>query len=222
LDLSNNKLVVDYTGGSPAATVRQYIINGRGNTDFASATWAGTGGINSSTAAAIGDGGIATAIGYAENSDLLFGSYATFGGQTVDSSSILVRYTRGADANLDGVVDGIDVDTVGLFFNSPLGNVWYRGDFNYDGVCDGIDVDELGLTFNSTSPTVSPAELTANYGAAFAAAFEAGQAKAAASIVPEPGALTLLGLAGMTLLARRRCRHERHHRPCYRRFPSAP
>jgi hypothetical protein len=155
----------------------------------------------------VGDGGIATAIGYADNSDLLFGSYDTFGGQTVDSSSILIRYTRGADANLDGNVDGTDVDTVALFYNGPDGNVWYRGDFDYNGVCDGSDVDELALTFNASDPPVSPAVLTAKYGAAFATAFESGMAKAAAAAaVPEPSGLcaALLGGAGLLLRRKRR------------------
>jgi autotransporter-associated beta strand protein len=208
-DITDNHLIVDYTGSSPAAAIRQYIINGRGNTDCFSATWNGTGGINSSTAAAVGGGGIAVNVGYADNSDLLFGSYDTFGGQTVDQSSILVRYTRGADANLDGYVDGTDVDTVALFYNSPDGNAWYKGDFDYNGVVDSCDVDELALTFNSTDPFVCPAVLTAKYGAAFAAAFESGQAKAAAAAVPEPASLSLWGLGAIGLLGWRRRNQSR-------------
>src|SRR5207244_662660 len=69
VDLASGRLMVDYTGSSPAETIRHYLINGRGPSGFGNATWNGTGGITSSTAHASGDG-VNLAIGYAENSAL--------------------------------------------------------------------------------------------------------------------------------------------------------
>ena len=40
-------------------------------------------------------------------------------GQSVDGSSILIRYTRGADGNLDGVVDDKDVTIIANGYNQP-------------------------------------------------------------------------------------------------------
>jgi hypothetical protein len=153
LDLANNDLVIDYTGASPLSTIRQYLLNGRGNSDAFGATWTGSSGITSSTAAN-GDPVFTEAIGYAENSDLFFGSFSTFDGQTVDSSSILIRYTRGADANLDGTVDGTDLGLLSNNYGSPGG--WYQADFNYDGNVDGSDLDELASTYDWTAPPLTP------------------------------------------------------------------
>jgi len=75
--------------------------------------------------------------------------------------------TRGADANLDGNVDGQDVSIIGTHFNKPGSGQWYFGDFDYSGMCDGSDVSVLGTTFGKTSPSLSPAELTAEFGSAF-------------------------------------------------------
>src|SRR5207302_3054953 len=104
LDLDDNSMVVNYTGASPAAAVRTLLVNGRGPAGFGNATWNGLGGITSSKASTAAQGlggagdGVNLAVGYAENSALPLGSYTTFAGQTVGSASILVKFTRGADA----------------------------------------------------------------------------------------------------------------------------
>src|SRR5205823_5591177 len=66
---------------------------------------------------------------------------ALWDGQTVDSNSVLVKYTYGGDANLDGK---INVDDYGrIDFNSSLAVAgWFNGDFNYD---DKINVDDYGI-----------------------------------------------------------------------------
>src|SRR6185503_2005656 len=55
--------------------------------------------------------------------------------------SVLVKFTYGGDANLDGK---INVDDYGrIDFNVNLGTTgWYNGDFNYDGK---INVDDYGI-----------------------------------------------------------------------------
>src|SRR3989442_10021386 len=98
------------------------------------------------------------------------GSYTSFAGQTVAGNAILVQMTRGADANLDGVVNSQDVTIVNNHFNKAGSGEWYLGDFDYNGVCDSTDVTILNNTFNKTSPTLSPAQLSAEFGSAFASA----------------------------------------------------
>jgi hypothetical protein len=69
-------------GSSPIATVRSYLASG-----FNAGGWDGSG--LASLAAHI-DGTARTGLGYAENSAL---NFATFNGQSVDSTSVLVKYT---------------------------------------------------------------------------------------------------------------------------------
>jgi len=210
LDLSDNFVMVSYSAGDTThamrETIRNLLINGRNAGPGMAAPWNGLGGISSSYATTNGNG-FNLAIGYADNEDLAAvrasGSYTSFGGQAVASNTVLVTLTRGADATMDGVVDGQDVAIIGTHFQKPGSGQWCFGDFDYSGTCDGSDVAVLGTTFGKTSPILSPAQMTAEFGAAFTSTFEAGQA----GVVPEPAGLTLIGL-GMLALRRRR-RYER-------------
>src|SRR5206468_8405013 len=200
LDLDDNAMVMNYgTNASPAAAVRTLLVSGRGPAGFGNATWNGLGGITSSKASTPAQGlggtgdGVNLAIGYAENSALPLGSYTTFAGQTVGSSSILIKFTRGADADLDGIVGNSDVTIVGGKFGAAGSGEWYFGDFDYSGSCDNADVTALGGLFNPSAPPLSAEQLSAEFGAAFAAAFDAGQS-GGGSAVPEPASIALLGL----------------------------
>src|SRR5207248_1423208 len=130
LDLSDHAMIINYTSASPAAAVRALLVNGRGPAGFGNATWNGLGGITSSKASTAAQGlggtgdGVNLAVGYAENSALPLGSYTTFAGQTVGSSSILVKFTRGADADLDGIVGNSDVTIVGGKFGAVGSGQW--------------------------------------------------------------------------------------------------
>jgi len=206
LDVTNTALVVNYgddTTGATRDTIRNLLKNGRNAGAAQAAPWNGPGGIVSSTANQTGNG-FNLAIGYADNADLATvraaGSYTAFGGQTVASTTILVQLTRGADATLDGIVDGQDVAIIGTHFQKPSSGQWCFGDFDYSGTCDGNDVAVLGTTFGKTSPALSPAQMTAEFGAAFTSAFEAGQAGA----VPEPTGLIALLLPIAAMQRRRR------------------
>jgi len=141
---------VNYIGASPVDTIRGYLVSGRGAVGaFESGeTWNGATGIISSNAAAdlahVG-------IGYAENSAIPAGSYSTFMGQTVGASTILIRYTRIGDANLDGIVDGNDAGTLGGSFNAAGFGQWYYGDFDYDGTVTGDDAGAQSGLFNPSA-----------------------------------------------------------------------
>ncbi len=179
LDLTNNALVIDYASGSdPVATIRSELTSGYNN-----GAWNGNG-INSSSAGA----NPGAALGWAESTDLFSSFPANFAGQTVDDSSLLVRYTLYGDANLDRSVDTIDFNILATNFSST-GQRWFTGDFNYDGSVDTVD-------FNL---------LVASFGQSLSA--EAG--RPSTLLVPEPLGSGLIVSALALLWARRRYRECR-------------
>ena len=56
-----------------------------------------------------------------------------------------VAYLLG-DANLDGVVDAMDLNVVGVNWLQPVTG-WCSGDFNADGVVDALDLNEVGINW---------------------------------------------------------------------------
>lgn len=182
LNINDNDLIWDYTGASPLTAVRQSILSA-----YTSGTWGGSG-ITSDLAAAAAGGPNPTGIGYAEATDL--GSPATFGGQPVDATSILLRYTFLGDANLDRVVDVTDLGRLATGWQSP--GTWVGGDFNYDGM---VDVADLGiLATNWQAGVAGPSAPEASFASALAAVRLA--------TVPEPAAVGVVVVAAA--LARRR------------------
>jgi hypothetical protein len=177
LDITSNAVVVDYpaAGPSPAADIRNQIISGRGAPGLIG-TWDGLG-ITSSAAAAAAD---STSIGYAVNGEMPLGAVATFRGETVDPTTVLIRHTRLADANLDGVVDDNDVTIVGAMYAPGVANAsWANGDFDYSGFVDDNDVTLLGALYAPGDPP-----LPAPQGGGVAA-------------VPEPATWLMLTLGGL-------------------------
>jgi hypothetical protein len=188
LDLTNNAAVVNYTGDSPAATIRQQILAGRGGTDLLGA-WDGQG-ITSSSAAADPSN---LSVGFANNADLPLGSYMNFRGEAVDDTTVLIRTTRIGDANLDGIVGDEDVTIVGATFGMAAGATWALGDFNYDGAVDDTDVTLVSALYD---PSATPLPLPAANSVA---------------AVPEPSAFGLLAIATVAFAIRLAFR-----RPIYR------
>jgi len=183
LDLGGNAMIIDYDplDGSPLATVRSQIAAGYG-----SGGWSGTSGITTSMGT-VGTHGL----GLAEASEL-FGSFpATFAGESIDSSSVLVKFTYYGDTTLSGSV-GLDDLSITLANYGQIGG-WTSGDFNYDGV---VGFADLGLLLNNYSGgglslDADALQLLESYGFSVA------------PIVPEPAGLGLLGLAGALALRRR-------------------
>jgi hypothetical protein len=87
------------------------------------------------------------AVGEAANVLSISGSQtALYEGQTVDATTVIVKYTYAGDANLDGVIDAGDYGVLDNFAQIAGANGYYNGDFNYDGV---IDAGDYGVIDNN-------------------------------------------------------------------------
>jgi hypothetical protein len=202
VDLKSRGMAIDYAAGAPAddaanlASVRAQIIAGRGaGGDYKNPA----AGITSSTAAANTLG----AVGYALASDVrpfTDGVSDVFMGNTVDKSTILVRYTLAGDLNLDGAVDFLDLARLAQSYNVTDGTrQWTTGDINYDGKTDFLDLAKMAQNYNTALLPSDPIS-----GAS--AEFNADLARAFAS-VPEPGFLSILAVAPLLAGRRRRRRN---------------
>jgi hypothetical protein len=171
LDISDAAVIVDYVSPvSALAAVLAQVKSGR---------------IVSSTALA----DPAKSLAVADNGDLGLGS---FGGQSIDDSSLLLMATWTGDANLDGAVDAEDLTLLAMHWQT--GSTWSGGDFDYSGF---VDIRDLYL-------------LAGNWQAGVAApAGSLSQSMLAlglpTSVVPEPLELSA-GLLVVMLLPRRRRR----------------
>jgi fibronectin-binding autotransporter adhesin len=175
LDLTNNSAVVDYTGsvGTLVGDVRQHLQSGR---------------LTSSNADA------SHRLGYGANAVL---NKATFAGQTVDTSSILIKYTFAGDSNLDGQVDVTDLGALATSWQTSA--PWTGGDFNYDGF---VDVSDLGLLATNWQLGVGSPLGPGSLDAAMAAV---GLGNVS---VPEPASVGLIGIGILGLVGRRRRRAD--------------
>jgi hypothetical protein len=159
LDISDNALVLDYSGDSPLAGVREQIFSGRGQAGFG-ASWSGAGITSSSSTQINLSEPESRSVGYAENALLPLGPYSSFHEVGVDSTAVLIAYTRTGDANLDALVDDNDVTIFGATYEPGVSRPhWALGDFDYNGFIDDDDVTLLGVFYNSVSgaPPLPPA-----------------------------------------------------------------
>jgi autotransporter-associated beta strand protein len=181
LDITNNHIIIDYTGADPISSIAALIKSG-----YAAGTWTGTG--ITSTAAQSNSGSYG--IGYADSADP--GNPAGLA-----SGQIEIMYTLLGDANLDGTVNGSDFAIVATDFNKAV-NSWDQGDFNYDGSVNGADFALLAGNFNSgaSQSAVSSADRTASDLFATANRLTAD--------VPEPATAAIMLMAGTGILRRRR------------------
>jgi hypothetical protein len=165
IDLADNRMIVDYSGASPAVSIRAMLIAG-----YNAGAWTGNG-ITSSSAAAAAASAHQTALGYAEATDIFTTLPNTYRGQPVDATTLIIQYTASCDANLDGTVDTLDFNSLAANFGGT-NRIWSQADFNYDGVVDTLDFNALAANFGFTVP--------ADQGGA---------------LVPEPDCIAVLALA---------------------------
>jgi hypothetical protein len=189
VDLKDNDLVVDYSGTSPLGSFSGTAytgLTGKLASAYNYSAWDGYGLTTTMPDALAG----VTTLAIAEAADVLFLSGTDtqlWGGQTVDATSLLVKYTYAGDLNLDGLVDATDYGILDNSFQFPGTYEGYAyGDINFDGVIDASDYGILDNSFQVQGPPLTTSGL------------------AGVTAVPEPGsACLLLGLAG-ALWARRR------------------
>ena len=133
LDLKDNDLVLDYSSISPVGIWTGSAYDGV------------TGMIKSGQIVSSSASGTLKTLGVAEarESRGITGSQtALFSGQTVDSTTVLVKFTWGGDANLDGTLNIDDYGRIDGNIATPGAFGWFNGDFNYDGK---INIDDYGI-----------------------------------------------------------------------------
>lgn len=122
LDLTDNKLVVDYSAFSPTTTLQSVRASLKAAALFSSVA-------NSSQR-----------IGYGDNAIL---QKSSWGDQTFtvgNRSQVLAGLTYNGDVNLDGKVDIADLGLLATHWQQS--GYWTDGDLNYDGT---VDITDLGL-----------------------------------------------------------------------------
>jgi hypothetical protein len=131
LNLIDNSLILDYAGGIPFGEAYANVA-GLIQSGFNGGGWNGANGIV--TSAPLAAAGL-TALGSAEAADLLGitgGQLASWRGQTVDATTVLVRNTYYGDADLSGTVT-LDDFTLFLHGYQSGGTRWLDGDFDLNG-----------------------------------------------------------------------------------------
>jgi len=141
LDVTDGAVIIDYTGGSPLGTIQGLITSG-----YNAGAWNGSG-IRSSTASVTPG----TAVGFAEATDIFTTFPATFAGQSVDATSVLLRYTLSGDADLNKSVDTVDFNLLAANFGTA-GKRWSQGDFNFNTTVDTVDFNLLASKFSQSLP----------------------------------------------------------------------
>jgi hypothetical protein len=180
LDQADNDLIIragelGSWDGTHYTAITGLIQSGR-NTG----AWNGKGIVTSSA------NGSFTTLGVARASDRFGGLSGLFAGQTVSGGDVLVKFTYGGDANLDGKINIDDYGHIDTSIGIGLKG-WYNGDFNYDGI---INIDDYGI-------------IDVNVGIQ-GPAFPTGAAAGGLTAVPEPASLAILPMAVAVLLGRRR------------------
>ena len=194
-DMTDNKMVVHTTpvgswNGSAYTGVTGMIQAGRGD-----GTWNGLGIRTSMTDATTG---VLTTLAVAR-ADETGHDGGTFGNVSVSGDDVLVMYTWGGDADLNGELNGDDyfyLDSNILANQAGANNAsFHNGDFDYSGALDGDDyfiLDSNILQAQASAPFPTGAGSTGSL-----------QAGAGLTAIPEPASLALAALASSVLLRRR-------------------
>jgi hypothetical protein len=184
-DISNNRIIVNYgSGPDPVASIRQYLFRGANN-----GAWNGPAGIDSTTAQA---NFTTYGVGFADAADP--GNPAGLASGTIE-----IQFALLGDADLNGVVNGIDFGILAANFNKSVTG-WDQGDFDYNGIVNGLDFSALAQNFNQGG----------GFSAADAAGWQAvvsfAKSNGLMADVPEPtvAGLFAVNLAALSLRRRRK------------------
>jgi hypothetical protein len=129
-DVANNVVYVNYNGVDPIASIANSIAQG-----YNGGLWNGSGIISSRAAVNSSYGVGYMDLTYPENPG------------APPTGQVKIMYTLLGDANLDGIVNGVDFGIVAANFNKSV-TAWNQGDFNYDGIVNGIDFGNVAANFN--------------------------------------------------------------------------
>ena len=132
LDLNDNDLLLDYTGATQYASIQAKIASGRNG-----GLWNGAGIISTAAKNRVPKN---TTLGILEGSDFkaFYGAAATFDGQALDTSAILVKYTWYGDTDFNGVVNFDDYARADSGFTLHKTG-WVNGDFDGNGAVNFDD-----------------------------------------------------------------------------------
>lgn len=196
LNLNDNDMIFRATAGTVAGALSQITNQVKSGLNLPAGLWNGTG-ITSAVAAA--DPDVRTALGVFGNQS---GTYANFDGQTVDTATVLVKFTYFGDANVSGVIEADDFAAIDFALSAGGVSGWQWGDFNYDGVIDrDNDYALLIDTYFGQGGALTPE-------------IEAIMARIESVAVPEPGAAGLVVAAAATGAMRRRRRRQKPTGEC--------
>jgi hypothetical protein len=149
---------------------------------YANGAWTGPGLASSAAGASVSPN--KSALGYLDN---LAGAFTEFSGQSVDDTSILIKYTRAGDANLDGLTNLFDLVALSKHWQMP--GLWEDGDFNYDGIVNSADLGLLAMNWRSGEQPLSQA---------------LDELDLPPAAVPEPAGLAMLSIGSFLSAVRRR------------------
>ncbi len=149
IDLNDNDLLVDYAGASVLASIQAWINSAR-----TGGTWLGTG---ISSTAAKNATPKKTTLGAIEAVEFksLYGPSATFDGQTLDDTSVLVKYTYYGDADFNGIINFDDYARIDNGFSTNRTG-WLNGDFDGNGQVNFDDYSLIDLAFNTQGSPLRP------------------------------------------------------------------
>jgi hypothetical protein len=141
LDIGQSTVTIIYPpGSSPASFISQYLKNGYNNDAWNGTATVSTGVITSASAAA-GPAG-AFGVGWADSADNVV---------PMPGFTIMLRYTRMGDVNLDRVVNSTDAIIMARNYITTANPNWDQGHFNFDNTVNLADATILQKNFSQVA-----------------------------------------------------------------------